>query len=169
MSNNPVSSLNEQLEKTASPASSTQSESRRDEPSTQLKLASRGGELVTLASLENPALPPLSEAKRFVDSPADARQAPVSGAAPFTLVNPADNVDDLADMPKGASDQYREKYAAVMREFRNGKLQIIVKDHSMAVAIAAERATKVDAGLLKKQTWNEQQRPASGIEQRDIR
>ena len=160
MSNEAASNPNEQLVQTASPASSTQSETRRDAPALNAQFAARSGEEFTLSSLENPALQPVSEGKRFIDAPVNAKQPPASGVlnAPFSLVSPAIQIDDLTDLPRGASVQYREKYAAVMREFRGGKLQAIVKDRSVAIAIAAERATRIEAGPQQKQASSNDQK-----------
>jgi hypothetical protein len=135
------------------------------------KFASRSTEEFTLSALESGASPGSIDGKRPLEAPfpiGDARHSGDSGilTAPFSHTTPADKVDDLADIPKGASSPYREKYAAVMREFRDGKLQIVVKDRSVAVALAAERATKADAGQQQKEASGTQQKQASSADEK---
>lgn len=141
--------------------------------SSQLRERSASGrnEEFSLSSLESSASLPVADGKRPLEAPfpiGDATRPQDSGAVStsFKHATPADKTDDLAELPKGASSLYREKYAEVMREFRDGKLQIVVKDRGVAIAIAAEQATRIEAGPQQKQASGTEQKQASNANEK---
>jgi hypothetical protein len=103
-----------------------------------------------------------SSQSREKSSFADAKQPEGSTvlSAPFKSGAPADKADDSDEIPKGASAKYREKYTEVMRDFRAGKLQQVVADRSIALAIASRQAEQFDSTPAQKQASGSDQKQA---------